>query len=723
MTKQDKARRKELRKMFAQKTQRRKFVIPVLFYALLYLICAAVMVLGAIPPVREFAVGSISPETVTATRDIVDEYTTEANRQLEMQKVQPIYKIDEAVASEATANLQAAFDQLEQVRVSAKQIAMNKMASSYGATNFSAGSIDWETVLTETDMATLKGLAPTCITDQNIYAVASMEQDKLTSLRDTAMEHVRSQLTEGILTDEVETAAEEIRSRLIASGAFSNAQADVVFNLAKEYLQTNKVYDTEATEAAKEAAAAQVTPVEYKKGQNIVQAGEVITESQYELITELGLVSDEAALAPRIAVSLMMLALLFVVWLMYLASSAPALISSAKDAFCVVLLTAIGVGVSVLCKAIDQRIVVSYLLAMMGTAFLHKRTSLIYAVFSSILLAFMNATVEDFIFSMDVLKHMMSGILGSLAAILTLRKRYHRGEYILGGLVAGVVQSIVFVSFGLLNEYAIDRLLVLVAYGMSSGLLCGFLTVGVLPVWESLFSLATPAKLLELSNPANPLLKRLMIEAPGTYHHCVMAANLAEAGAEAVNADALLARVAAYYHDIGKLENPLMFKENQMHVKNPHDDLTPEESAKIIISHVQAGVTIAERYKLPIRVRNIIQEHHGNSLANYFYYMAKQKNPDADPEQFRYPGPTPGSKEAGVVMLADVVEAAVRANASMKKGNLMEQIEKLIKGKYDDGQLDNCPLNRRDLRRIAEAFAYVIEGANHERIVYPEDEE
>ena len=214
-----------------------------------------------------------------------------------------------------------------------------------------------------------------------------------------------------------------------------------------------------------------------------------------------------------------------------------------------------------------------------------------------------------------------------------------------------------------------------------------------------------------------------MIEAPGTYHHCVMAANLAEAGAEAVNADALLARVAAYYHDIGKLENPLMFKENQMHVKNPHDDLTPEESAKIIISHVQAGVTIAERYKLPIRVRNIIQEHHGNSLANYFYYMAKQKNPDADPEQFRYPGPTPGSKEAGVVMLADVVEAAVRANASMKKGNLMEQIEKLIKGKYDDGQLDNCPLNRRDLRRIAEAFAYVIEGANHERIVYPEDEE
>ena len=298
-----------------------------------------------------------------------------------------------------------------------------------------------------------------------------------------------AQLTEGILTDEVETAAEEIRSRLIASGAFSNAQADVVFNLAKEYLQTNKVYDTEATEAAKEAAAAQVTPVEYKKGQNIVQAGEVITESQYELITELGLVSDEAALAPRIAVSLMMLALLFVVWLMYLASSAPALISSAKDAFCVVLLTAIGVGVSVLCKAIDQRIMVSYLLAMMGTAFLHKRTSLIYAVFSSILLAFMNATVEDFIFSMDVLKHMMSGILGSLAAILTLRKRYHRGEYILGGLVAGVVQSIVFVSFGLLNEYAIDRLLVLVAYGMSSGLLCGFLTVGVLPVWESLFSL------------------------------------------------------------------------------------------------------------------------------------------------------------------------------------------------------------------------------------------
>lgn len=724
MTKQEKARKKELKKIFEKKTKRRKYVVPSLLYVVLYLICAVAVALSAVPPVRDFEVGSISPETVTATKDIEDKFTTEANRQMEMQKVLPIYKIDDAVSQEAVTRLQEAFNLLEQVRVSAKQTAMNKMASvSYGTPNFNPSSIDWETVLNSGELNQLQNTAPSCITKQNIYTVASMEQDKLTSLRDAALEHVRAKLAEGILADSLEGAAEEIRSMLIYSGNFSNAQADVAFNLAKEYLKANKVYDTEATEAAKEKAAEQVMPVEYKKGQNIVRAGEVVTESQYEVIKELGLVSDDTSIVPRVVVSLLMLALVFVVWFMYMVSSEQTMITSVKDAFCVVLLTALGVGAALLVKAIDQRIVVSYLLAMIGTSFLRKRTALIYAVFAAILLAFMAATVDDYIFSVEVFKNMTAGILGSLAAILSLRKRYHRGEYILAGLVAGLMQSAVYLSFGIMQGYAINRMLILVAYSLSSGLLCGFLTVGILPVWESLFSLATPSKLLELSNPANELLKRLMIEAPGTYHHCVMAANLAEAGAEAVNGDALLARVSAYYHDIGKLENPLMFKENQMHMGNPHDELKPEESARIIISHVQAGEAIAERYKLPKRVRSIIREHHGNSLANYFYYMAKQENPDVDQELFRYPGPTPGSKESGVVMLADVTEAAVRANASMKKGNLLEQIEKLIKGKYDDGQLDNCPLNRRDLRRIAEAFAYVIEGANHERIIYPEDEE
>lgn len=183
-----------------------------------------------------------------------------------------------------------------------------------------------------------------------------------------------------------------------------------------------------------------------------------------------------------------------------------------------------------------------------------------------------------------------------------------------------------------------------------------------------------------------------MIEAPGTYHHSIMTANLAEAAADAVGGDALLARVASYYHDIGKLASPVMFKENQMHIGNPHDELDPKESAGIIISHVKNGVALADRYKLPQRMRDIIAQHHGDSLAGYFYYKAKQ-NGEAEEADFRYPGPKPQTKEAGIVMLADVVEAAIRANGTKGLENVREQIDKLIKAKFEDGQLDDCPLN------------------------------
>lgn len=341
----------------------------------------------------------------------------------------------------------------------------------------------------------------------------------------------------------------------------------------------------------------------------------------------------------------------------------------------------------------------------------------------SIVISFIMAPQQAFFFDDRVLRSLLSGLLGSFAVVLVFRGRQRRAEYIYSGIAAGAMVTVVYVCYGILEWYNWQQYLTVAFFGMGSGVLCGVLSIGILPVWEICFSLATPSRLLELSNPSNPLLRRLMIEAPGTYHHSVMVANLAEAGAEVVAADALLTRVSAYYHDIGKLTNPLMFKENQMNVANPHDTMTPEESAQAIRRHITDGVALARKSGLPEQMISIIFQHHGDGMVTYFYRMAQMQGPVEDESVFQYPSIKPQTKEAGVLMLADVVEATIRANNSIRMdlSTIHEQIQKLVMEIYNSGQLDECPLTRRDMTHIIDAFVRVLQGANHERIAYPED--
>ena len=249
---------------------------------------------------------------------------------------------------------------------------------------------------------------------------------------------------------------------------------------------------------------------------------------------------------------------------------------------------------------------------------------------------------------------------------------------------------------------------------VGSGVLCGIVSIGVLPLIENAFNLTTPTKLLELSDPTHPLTKRLMIEAPGTYHHSILVANLAVGGFS------LLARVGAYFHDIGKIEHPLYFKENQRNNINMHDSLPPERSAEVIRHHVPAGVELLRKYKMPREIIDIVRNHHGSGTVGYFYAEALEKDAHVNKEDFQYEGNPPETKEQAIVMLADVVEAAVRSLDSPSREEISAMVHKLIKARYDEGQLDNAPLNRRDLKLIAEAFINIFDGVYHQRIKYPE---
>jgi putative nucleotidyltransferase with HDIG domain len=271
------------------------------------------------------------------------------------------------------------------------------------------------------------------------------------------------------------------------------------------------------------------------------------------------------------------------------------------------------------------------------------------------------------------------------------------------------------------------EVVVALAVGFIGGFFVGVIATGIIPLIEMSFGFTTDIKLLELANLDQPLLRELMVQAPGTYHHSVIVSNMVEATAKSIQANPLLAKVSAYYHDIGKMKKPLYFIENQMGGENKHEKLAPSMSSLVLISHVKDGVELARDFKLGREIIDIIQQHHGKSLIHYFYQKAKEqaftkgsKSVQIKEEDFRYPGPKPQTKEAGLVMLADMIEAASRSLADPTPARIQGMVQKMINQTFSDGQLDECELTLKDLHEIAKSFNKTLSGIFHQRIEYPE---
>ncbi|HWQ59124.1 MAG TPA: HDIG domain-containing protein, partial [Clostridia bacterium] len=319
----------------------------------------------------------------------------------------------------------------------------------------------------------------------------------------------------------------------------------------------------------------------------------------------------------------------------------------------------------------------------------------------------------------------VSTLAAGAAAVIALRKTQSRGALIGAGAVGGLAASLGVAALALIKENAPVDILVAVAWTFGSAMISTLLVAGSLSLWEVLFDVATPARLNELGNANQPLLRELMTEAPGTYQHAVLAGSLAEAAAERVGADPLLARVACYYHDVGKLRRPQYFMENQKGGDNIHDTLSPLESAQAIIAHQKDGVQLLTKYKLPSAVVRISAEHHGNSLVTYFYYKAKQADEGVSQKGFRYPGNRPSTKESAIVMLADCCEAAVRSLGETNAEAVAGMVHRIVWTKLnpEDNQLANAPLTMAELTEIEKSFLRTFSGIMHDRIEYPDPDE
>lgn len=346
---------------------------------------------------------------------------------------------------------------------------------------------------------------------------------------------------------------------------------------------------------------------------------------------------------------------------------------------------------------------------------INRNAALILSVFTSFMIAFL---FDEKIF------FPLFAFLGSVAASYRVVRSHQRSAFLRAGVFLGFVNMAAIISINFVTGNILNDLFYRLLMGFFGGLITGILVAGITPVFESLFGYITDIRLLELANLNQPLFQKMIIEAPGTYHHSIVVASLVEAAAEAIGANSLLAKVSSYYHDIGKLTKPQYFIENQAKADNRHDKLSPKMSSLIIISHVKDGCELAAKDKLGQQIINIIREHHGTSIVSYFYDKAKKtkesNSGSLSDTDFRYPGPKPQTKEAGLVMLGDVIEASSRTLSNPTPARIRSLVRERIERIYMDGQLDECELTLRNLNTIAESFIKILMGIFHHRVDYPD---
>ncbi len=533
--------------------------------------------------------------------------------------------------------------------------------------------------------------------------------DAAALLRDT----VTAVMQQRIAPNDLDEARRQLRD-MAHEAALEPQLVEVVVEVGSQLVEPNLVLDTQRVEQLRQEAVRSVEPVTILQGEVILRRGDIVRPQHIQILQELGLHRsgvDFISLAGLAAVVLMLIGLLGVFVRRY---SPAILVDEGKLALLVsvmVVVTAISKVVTLIEWPGSVFLVPIALGGMLLTILLDSHTGIIAAVVLSVvvtLLTDFNTTAT------------LVALTSGLAAVFSVTQVSQRGDLMRAGFVVGGITFAAMVSLGAIQN---NTSLVWGSYlGLLNGLLSAIIAIGTLPYLESLFRITSAIRLLELSNPNHPLLRRLMMETPGTYHHSILVGNLAEAAADAIGADGLLARVGSTYHDIGKLKRPYFFVENQIGADNPHDKMAPSLSTLIITSHVKDGAELARLHRLPEVLVQFIAQHHGTDLVKFFYHRARESGAQGVQEKnFRYPGPKPQTKETAIVSLADVTEAAVRSLSKPAPGKIEGLVHKIIKDRLNDGQLDESDLTFRDLDRIADAFVRVLIGIFHARVEYPEN--
>lgn len=694
------------------KAQGKPVVISLVVLVICGLFLTLSMILAITPERYNLVVGDIAPKTITATKDVVDEVTTEQRKERAAESVPFSYKEDDEATERVLTNYDAVFDDFEKVRAYGEGIRTGAIASASGAEmfdgSFTREDLDYADKLCQ--MIDLNDWQLTILMKQNREDLQAV----YTNTSNIILEAMQSTIREGQLEVTISTI-----QRQVVQTTSSDLSLTVAMPAIRACLEANMVIDQEATEASRELARSEVEPWLYKSGQNIVVAGERVTSAQLEVLETLGLLegnrSDTMMMGGIICLGLLaMVSLLF-----HVIQFDKALMNRGKNALILGVIFLLTMGISMLACQLNPYLVPVSMVLLLVTSLLSPSLALQSNLLALIFVGILTSTSSS-VFVQQLLMHLFAGVLSAPIGIFVAHQKQHRASILLAGVCMAVMNFIGMVSIGLLTNNEVRAILNHAIWSAGGNVLAAFLCMGVQPLLEWMFDLVTPFKLLELANPNQPLLRRLLVETPGTYHHSILVANLAEASAEAIGANALLTRVGSYYHDIGKLRRPQYFKENQL-TDNPHDMTDPRVSSAIIAEHVADGVTYARQAHLPETIIRFIMEHHGDTQISFFYHKMRNMpgGENARPEDFQYPGPKPLTRETAIVMLADTVEAAVRAGGNQEAQLIEQRIRELVKEKIDSGQLNDSPLQFGDIAKIIGAFTQVLTGIYHKRVEYP----
>jgi len=695
-----------------------------LFFSILYLISPGFR-LSKI----KLTEGEFASKTVLAQVDfeVVDLDATERAKERAVALTPPVYVLDQGAVK---ASLAGAKEQLSKL----EQDVLNPVFT------------------TDERIALISKYLPTAMSVDTLSQIAEMDEEGFKRMKQAVTDTLNEVLTRGILNDvpakDIAIYDRSTKSQLvvkvdqaltlkkvpavleqIAEKKFpaSSRQQRTLRELVTPFVRTTLSYDEDLTQAAQKKNRGNTPPVmkTFRKNQTIIEAGnnpvtgqdlaELEAHAQALSRTKLG----KSTRLQIYAGNSLLLLLIFASFLLYLYRYRPEIARDRKSLILIGLMALFTLGLGRIPLLLNWPNVAFLVVPVAAGGILlctlvDDRLALIFAFFIGILYAIQGGNRFDLL---------LFAVLGGLAGVYYMRTIRKRSDVFWPGIIVAVVNATVITALhfiGILNFQYVSAL----EAGFSGGLITAMGVLGLLIPLEFFFGIATNIRLLELSDLNNPLLKRLAMQAPGTYHHSLMVGNLAEAAAEQVGANSILARVGSYYHDVGKISKPLYFSENQHGGKNRHDDLSPNMSALILIAHVKEGIELGKEHRLNQPIIELIQQHHGTSLMPYFYQKAMEQDPTrgVDEENFRYPGPKPQTREAAICMLADSVEAASRALVNPTHGRIKGLVEKIINNKFVDSQLDECDLTLKDLHKIADSFVRVLAGYLHSRVEYPEEQ-
>lgn len=676
--------------------------VKFLLYAVLA-ICLYTLLMGSVLPEQyDIEVGTVSPETIVAPVDRIDQVATEQARADAAESVPQQFKRDDSVTDERVEKINRLFIDAR------RNVEDDSMSESERMQNVAdRQSFD--------------------LSDEALRKLVRISPDELVKTQATTRNIVQDVMGGGVAEEELEDARGRVDRQLVTANLGSNARF-VAREIAHEAIVPNVVPDEEKTEAVRSAAAESVDPVRINRGDTIVYKGEEVSEHQYRQLKELGLLNDAGQLWQHIGLAFFIM--LLILFLFFTVEHLKRSLHNDNTRLLMLMIILIINLSGMKIVSLGQRLELgdigyaapvalgSMLISLLIDVRLALFAGMIFSPVAAVLFNPEGGTLFDYRFG-------FVAFMTCTAAAFALASVRERSSVLWAGVIVAVVSVIPIAAMYLLTSGAFrwQEIMTSTGFGVGGGLLAAILTIGLLPFFEAAFGILSPMKLVELGNPNQPLLRQLLIKTPGTYHHSVLVGNLAEGAAEAIGADGLLARVGAFYHDLGKTKRPQFFIENQVNGENPHDKISPNLSRTIIINHARDGVDILREAGIPKPIQDIAGQHHGTTLLKYFYQKAKEQDDGAHvlEEDFRYPGPKPQFKEAAIVGIADAVEAAVRSIGRPTPSRIEALVHKIIQDRLEDGQFDECDLTLKELDTIGKSMLETLQGIFHQRIEYPEE--